>query len=56
MLHFFFLCIFCLAVGAILGAMLRNEMWAAMRLGLWIASAMIGIAMVIAWVMYFLPL
>lgn len=52
MLHFVFLAVFCIAVGLVLGAMLRTTMGAAVRLGLWIAAGMTTVALAVAWVMY----
>jgi hypothetical protein len=52
--HFLYLCLFAIAVGAVLGAMLRSDRWEAIRLGLWIALGLVGTALALAWVMYFL--
>lgn len=54
MLHFLFLSLFCIAVGLVLGAMLRASLGAAVRLGLWIAAGMTGAALAVAWLMYFI--
>ena len=52
--HFGYLVIFAVAVGVVLGPMLRNEARDAARLGLWIALGLVGTALVLAWFMYFL--
>lgn len=52
MLHFVFLAVFCVAVGLVLGAMLRETMGVAVQLGLWIAAGMTAVALAVAWVMY----
>ena len=52
--HFLYLCFFAIAVGAVLGAMLRSDRRDAIRLGLWIALGLVGTAVALAWVMYFL--
>ena len=52
--HFLYLCMFAIAVGAVLGAMLRSDRREAIRLGLWIALGLVGTAVALAWVMYFL--
>lgn len=51
--HFLYLVLFAGAVGAVLGAMLRSEPREAVRLGAWIAGALVGAALLIAWLMYF---
>jgi len=52
--HFFYLCLFAIAVGAVLGPMLRSDRREAIRLGLWIALGLVGTALALAWAMYFL--
>lgn len=54
MLHFVFLCVFCGAVGIVLGAMLRTDLKAALRLAAGIGGSMVAVALVIAWLMYLL--
>ena len=51
--HFLYLCLFAIAVGAVLGAMLRSDRREAIRLGLWIFLGLVGTAVALAWVMYF---
>lgn len=51
--HFLYLVLFASAVGLVLGAMLRSEPRQAVRLALWIACSLVGAALAIAWVMYF---
>jgi hypothetical protein len=55
-IHFLFLVIFCLAVGLVLGAMLRHDPRDAAELAGWIAAGMVGVAYVMSWLMYLLPL
>jgi hypothetical protein len=52
--HFLYLVLFAAAVGAVLGAMLRSDPRQAVRLALSITAGMVGTALVIAWVMYFI--
>ena len=52
--HFLYLCFFAIAVGGVLGAMLRSDRREAIRLGLWIFLGLVGTAVALAWVMYFL--
>ena len=54
-MHFLLMALFCLAVGGVLGAMLRDTAREAVALGAWIAVGMIVIGLAVAWVMYFLP-
>ncbi len=51
--HFLYLCLFAIAVGAVLGAMLRSDRREAIRLGLWISLGLVGTAVALAWGMYF---
>jgi len=46
--------LFAAAVGAVLGAMLRNEVLQAARLAMWITLGLVGTALALAWVMYFI--
>lgn len=52
--HFFYLVVFAASVGLVLGAMLRSDPRQALRLALWIAGSLVGAALAIAWVMYFI--
>ena len=52
--HFFYLVGFAAAVGIVLGAMLRGDPGQAAKLALWIAGSLVGTAMVLAWLMYFI--
>jgi len=52
--HFLYLVIFAAAVGIVLGAMLRSDRRQAARLALWITLGLVGTALVLAWVMYFI--
>lgn len=52
--HFLYLVAFAGAVGVVLGAMLRSDPRNAARLALWITGGLVGAALVIAWLMYFI--
>ena len=52
--HFLYMVVFAGAVGIVLGAMLRTDGWQAARLAMWIASGLVGTALVLAWIMYFI--
>ena len=52
--HFLYLVIFAGAVGVVLGAMLRSDRLEAAKLALWITLGLVGAALVLAWVMYFI--
>jgi hypothetical protein len=52
--HFLYLCFFAIAVGAVLGAMLRSDRREAIRLGIYIFLGLVGTAVALAWGMYFL--
>ncbi len=52
--HFLYLCFFAVAVGVVLGAMLRSDRREAIRLGIYISLGLVGTAVALAWVMYFL--
>lgn len=52
--HFLYLVIFAGAVGVVLGAMLRSNARQAARLAMWITLGLVGTALVMAWVMYFI--
>jgi hypothetical protein len=51
--HFLYMVLFAAAVGVVLGAMLRNDPREAARLALVITASLVGAALVIAWLMYF---
>ena len=51
--HFLYLALFAGSVGAVLGAMLRSDPRQAVRLALWITGGLVGTALAIAWLMYF---
>lgn len=55
MTHFLLMVVFAGAVGAVLGAMMRDRGTEAAVLALWIAGGMIGVALVVAWILYLLP-
>jgi len=52
--HFLYLCFFAVAVGVVLGAMLRSDRREAIRLGIYISLGLVGTAVALAWAMYFL--
>ena len=52
--HFFYLVVFAAAVGIVLGAMLRGDPRQAAKLAVWVAGGLVGTAMVLAWLMYFI--
>ena len=52
--HFLYLVLFAASVGVVLGAMLRGDPRQAARLALWITGGLVGTALVIAWLMYFI--
>lgn len=52
--HSLYMVLFAAAVGAVLGAMLRSEVLQAARLAMWITLGLVGTALALAWVMYFI--
>ncbi len=52
--HFLYLVLFAAAVGIVLGAMLRSNARQAARLAMWITLGLVGTALLMAWVMYFI--
>ena len=56
MIHFVFLCVFSVAVGAVLAAMLRRGRREVVVLASWIAGAMIFTGVALSWILYVLPL
>ncbi len=52
--HFFYLVVFAAAVGIVLGAMLRGDPRQAAKLALWVSGGLVGTAMVLAWLLYFI--
>ena len=54
--HFGFLCLFSIAVGIVLGAMLRRRPRDAVVLAIWIALGLIGGALMISRAMLLLPI
>lgn len=51
--HFLYMVLFAASVGGVLGAMLRSDPRHAVRLATWITGGLVGTALVIAWLMYF---
>lgn len=52
--HFLYMVLFAASVGVVLGAMLRSDPRQAVRLAMWITGGLVGTALVIAWLMYFI--
>ena len=52
--HFLYMVVFAMAVGIVLGAMLRRGVEETLRLAMWISLGLVGTALVLAWVMYFI--
>ena len=52
--HFLYLVLFAASVGAVLGAMLRSDPRQAVKLAVSITGGLVGTALVIAWLMYFI--
>ncbi len=52
--HFLYMVLFATAVGGVLGAMLRSEVRQAARLAMWITFGLVGTALALAWMMYFI--
>jgi hypothetical protein len=52
--HFLYMTAFAGAVGVVLGAMLRSDPREALRLALYITGGLVGAALLIAWIMYFI--
>jgi len=55
MIHLAFLCLFSLAVGVVLAAMLRRGRRDILALAAWIACAMIFTGVALSWLLYLLP-
>jgi ABC-type sugar transport system permease subunit len=55
MTHVLFLLVFSAAVGIVLAALLRQDGRDVARLALWIVAALVSVAVVLGWLMYFLP-
>lgn len=53
--HFLLLLVFAVAVGGVLGAMLRAERREALVLAAWIAGGMVAAAVLVAWALHLLP-
>ena len=56
MIHFLFLCVYAVAVGAVLAAMLRRRRRDVLVLAAWIAGAMILTGVALSWILYVFPL
>ncbi len=54
--HFLILCFFSVLVGAFFGLLTRSTAREAIRTGALLTILMVGISLIIAYVMYFLPL
>jgi hypothetical protein len=56
MIHLVFLSVFAVAVGIVLGAMLRREPRAIATLALWITGTLIASGVILGWILYLWPL
>ena len=52
--HFVYLVVFAASIGTVLGAMLRSDPRQAVSLAMWVTGGLVGAALVIAWLMYFI--
>jgi hypothetical protein len=53
--HFLIMCFFSLLVGAFFGTLTRDNAREGTKIGALLAVAMVGVSLVIAYVMFFLP-
>jgi len=54
--HFLILCAFSVLVGAFFGVLTRDTAGEALKIGALLTGLMIGVSLIIAYVMFFLPL
>jgi hypothetical protein len=54
--HFLIMCVFSILVGAFFGTLTRESVRDAVRTGAVLALSMVGISLIIAYIMFFLPL
>ena len=54
--HFLIMCLFSLLVGAFFATLTRDSLREAIKAGALLTVTMVGISLIIAYVMYFLPL
>ncbi len=54
--HFLILCLFSILVGAFFGALTRDTLREGIKSAMLLIVTMIGISLIVAYIMYFLPL
>jgi galactitol-specific phosphotransferase system IIC component len=54
--HFLIMCVFSILVGAFFATLTRDSLREAIKAGTLLTVTMVGISLIIAYVMYFLPL
>ena len=54
--HFLILCLFSILVGAFFGALTRDTLREGIKSAMLLTVTMIGISLIVAYIMYFLPL
>jgi len=54
--HFMIMCLFSALVGAFFATLTRDSVPEAIKAGVLLAVAMVGVSLIIAYIMYFLPL
>ena len=54
--HFLIMCLFSVLVGAFFATLTRESLVEALKAGALLAVAMVGVSLIIAYIMFFLPL
>lgn len=54
--HFLIMCLFSVLVGAFFATLTRDTLAEALKAGALLALAMVGVSLIIAYIMFFLPL
>ena len=54
--HFLIMCLFSVLVGAFFATLTRDSFSEALKAGALLAVAMVGVSLIIAYIMFFLPL
>ncbi len=54
--HFLIMCLFALLVGAFFGTLTRDTLRDGLRSGALLTLTMVGVSLIIAYIMFFLPL
>ena len=54
--HFLIMCLFSTLVGAFFATLTRDSLGEALKAGALLAVAMVGVSLIIAYIMFFLPL